>query len=108
MPARWASSRFPGKPLHPLLGKPLLQHVYERAQKCQELDDLVIATDDDRIIALAESIGAKVCRTRADHPSGTDRIAEVADQLEEATHVLNIQGDEPLLDPELVDTLARA
>ncbi|MDA7537827.1 3-deoxy-manno-octulosonate cytidylyltransferase [Akkermansiaceae bacterium] len=108
IPARWASSRFPGKPLFPLLGKPLLQHVYERAQKCGELDDLVIATDDDRIIALSESIGAKVCRTRADHPSGTDRIAEVADQLEEATHVLNIQGDEPLLDPELVDTLARA
>ena len=75
--------------------------------ECQELDEIVIATDDDRIIALAESLGAKVSRTRADHPSGTDRIAEVAEQLQEATHVLNIQGDEPLLDPALVDTLAR-
>jgi len=108
IPARWASSRFPGKPLFPLLGKPLLQHVFERALKCAELDDLVIATDDDRITALAQEIGAKVCRTRADHPSGTDRIAEVAHLLDSATHVINIQGDEPLLDPDLVDTLARA
>ncbi|MEN8695037.1 MAG: 3-deoxy-manno-octulosonate cytidylyltransferase [Akkermansiaceae bacterium] len=107
IPARWASSRFPGKPLHPLLGKPLLQHVIERARLCTELDDLVVATDDDRIIALCESLGAKVSRTRSDHPSGTDRIAESAEQFPNATHVLNIQGDEPLLDPALVDTLAR-
>ena len=107
IPARWASSRFPGKPLHPLLGKPLLQHVFERATLCTELDELVIATDDDRIAALCKTIGAKVIHTRSDHPTGTDRIAEAAEQCEAATHVINIQGDEPLLEPELVDTLAR-
>ena len=107
IPARWASSRFPGKPLHPLLGKPLLQHVFERAILCSELDELVIATDDDRIAALCKTIGAKVIHTRSDHPTGTDRIAEAAEQCEAATHVINIQGDEPLLEPELVDTLAR-
>ncbi|HAN82625.1 MAG TPA: 3-deoxy-manno-octulosonate cytidylyltransferase [Verrucomicrobiales bacterium] len=107
IPARWASSRFPGKPLHPLLGKPLLQHVFERASLCAELDELVIATDDDRITALCKTIGAKVIKTRPDHPSGTDRIAEAAQQCEAASHVINIQGDEPLLEPKLVDTLAR-
>jgi 3-deoxy-manno-octulosonate cytidylyltransferase (CMP-KDO synthetase) len=107
IPARWASSRFPGKPLHPLLGKPLLQHVFERASLCAELDELVIATDDDRITALCKKIGAKVIKTRPDHPSGTDRIAEAAQQCEAASHVINIQGDEPLLEPKLVDTLAR-
>ena len=108
IPARWASSRFPGKPLFPLLGKPLLQHVFERASQCTELDELVVATDDDRIVALCEKIGACVVVTRDDHPSGTDRIAEAAAQCQAATHVLNIQGDEPLLDPDLVDTLAAA
>ena len=107
IPARWASSRFPGKPLHPLLGKPLLQHVFERATLCTGLDELVIATDDDRIAALCKTIGAKVIQTRSDHPTGTDRIAEAAEQCEAATHVINIQGDEPLLEPALVDTLAR-
>ncbi|MEN8869815.1 MAG: 3-deoxy-manno-octulosonate cytidylyltransferase [Akkermansiaceae bacterium] len=107
IPARWASSRFPGKPLHPLLGKPLLQHVFERASLCSELDQLVVATDDKRIAELCEGIGAKVISTRTDHPTGTDRIAEAANQCKAATHVINIQGDEPLLDPELVDTLAR-
>jgi 3-deoxy-manno-octulosonate cytidylyltransferase (CMP-KDO synthetase) len=106
IPARWASSRFPGKPLHPLLGKPLLQHVFERATLCSELDELVIATDDGRIAALCKTIGAKVIHTRSDHPTGTDRIAEAAEQCEAATHVINIQGDEPLLEPELVDALA--
>ena len=108
IPARWASSRFPGKPLHPLLGKPLLQHVFERASQCCELDELVIATDDDRISQLCVDIGARAIQTRDDHPSGTDRIAEAAASCEEATHVINIQGDEPLLEPDLVDTLARA
>ncbi|YCM46783.1 3-deoxy-manno-octulosonate cytidylyltransferase [Verrucomicrobiaceae bacterium 227] len=108
MPARWASTRFPGKPLFPLLGKPLLQHVFERASQCSELDELVVATDDERIVTLCEEIGARVVITREDHPSGTDRIAEAASQCQAATHVINIQGDEPLLDPDLVDTLAAA
>jgi 3-deoxy-manno-octulosonate cytidylyltransferase (CMP-KDO synthetase) len=80
---------------------------FERASRCQELDELVIATDDDRIAAFCQTIGARTIRTRADHPTGTDRIAEAAAQCHSPTHVINIQGDEPLLDPELVDTLAR-
>lgn len=71
------------------------------------MDELIVATDDDRIIELCEAIEARVIRTRADHPTGTDRIAEAADALDDATHVINIQGDEPLLDPALVDTLAK-
>ena len=106
IPARWASSRFPGKPLHPLLGKPLLQHVYERASLCQNLDSLLIATDDERIAGLCQKINAPYTLTRPDHPSGTDRIAEAAQATPDATHYLNIQGDEPLLDPVLVDELA--
>lgn len=107
IPARWASTRFPGKPLHPLLGKPLLQHVFERASQCQELDELLIATDDQRIADLCQEINAPFTLTRSDHPTGTDRIAEAAATCQDATHVINIQGDEPLLEPALVDTLAR-
>ena len=77
-----------------------------RASLCRELDDLIIATDDDRIATLCENIGAPVVLTHDNHPSGTDRIAEAANQCPDATHVINIQGDEPLLDPDLVDTLA--
>lgn len=88
------------------MGKPLLQHVYERASLCRELDELLVATDDERISALCEEIGAPVALTRNDHPTGTDRIAEAASHSPGATHVINIQGDEPLLDPDLVDTLA--
>jgi len=109
IPARWASSRFPGKPLHPLLGKPLLQHVCERAALCQELDEIIVATDDSRIAELAENLGVKVAFTREDHPSGTDRIAEAitkAENTEDVSHVINIQGDEPLLNPALVDQIA--
>ncbi|MGB0328375.1 MAG: 3-deoxy-manno-octulosonate cytidylyltransferase [Akkermansiaceae bacterium] len=106
IPARWASSRFPGKPLHPLLGKPLLQHVLERAAQCEELDDLIVATDDSRIADLCRSLNARFVETRPDHPTGTDRIAEAATQAGEASHLINIQGDEPLLDPSLVDQLA--
>lgn len=89
------------------MGKPLLQHVFERAQQCRELDELVIATDDSRIADLGKQIGAQVVITHPDHPSGTDRIAEAAKECGDATHVLNIQGDEPLLDPSLVDALAQ-
>ncbi len=108
IPARWASTRFPGKPLHPLLGKPLLQHVYEQAADCQHLDGLLVATDDERIAACCEKIGAPHVMTRDDHPSGTDRIAEAALACPGASHFINIQGDEPLLDPALVDELVQA
>jgi 3-deoxy-manno-octulosonate cytidylyltransferase (CMP-KDO synthetase) len=106
LPARWGSSRFPGKPLHLINGKPLIQHVWERCSKCSRLDDLLIATDDERIFAAAEGFGARAAMTSPDHPTGTDRIAEAIRSLPDITHVVNIQGDEPLIDPELIDELA--
>ncbi|MBT8045068.1 MAG: 3-deoxy-manno-octulosonate cytidylyltransferase [Verrucomicrobiae bacterium] len=108
IPARWASTRFPGKPLHPIGGKPLIQHVWERCQACSKLDDVVIATDDPRILTVATGFGAKAVMTSADHPTGTDRIAEAAVQFPDADYLINIQGDEPLIDPALIDQLATA
>ncbi len=106
IPARWASSRFPGKPLFPLCGKPLLQHVFERASQCQKLSAIVVATDDERIREAAEGFGATVAMTSPEHPTGTDRIAEAAAQFPQASHLINIQGDEPLIEPALIDQLA--
>jgi 3-deoxy-manno-octulosonate cytidylyltransferase (CMP-KDO synthetase) len=102
IPARFASSRFPGKALAPLAGKPMLQHVYERAQRSRYLHDLLVATDDERIAAAVREFGGRVRMTRADHPSGTDRLAEVA-ASEIAALYVNIQGDEPLIDPDAID-----
>ncbi|MEM1084172.1 MAG: 3-deoxy-manno-octulosonate cytidylyltransferase [Verrucomicrobiota bacterium] len=106
LPARWGSSRFPGKPLHEIAGKPLIQHVWDRCSACSRLDGLLIATDDERIFAAAEAFGARAVMTSPDHPTGTDRLAEAVLSVSEATHVVNIQGDEPLIDPALVDELA--
>jgi 3-deoxy-manno-octulosonate cytidylyltransferase (CMP-KDO synthetase) len=108
IPARWGSSRFPGKPLHLIGGKPLVQHVWERCGECGLLDGIVVATDDARIFAACEGFGAQVVMTRAEHPTGTDRIAEALAGLPRASHVINIQGDEPLIDPHLIDALAAA
>ncbi|BCU77483.1 3-deoxy-manno-octulosonate cytidylyltransferase [Luteolibacter sp. LG18] len=108
LPARWGSSRFPGKPLHLLAGKPLIQHVWERCLGCTKLDELYVATDDDRIRDAVLSFGGKVLMTSPDHPTGTDRLAEAVKALPQATHVINIQGDEPLIDPALIDDLAAA
>lgn len=108
IPARWASTRFPGKPLALIAGKPLLQRVWEQCCRAKKLDRLIIATDDIRIAEAAFDFGAEVAMTRSDHPSGTDRLAEVAKNLPDADAVLNIQGDEPLIDPALIDRLARA
>jgi 3-deoxy-manno-octulosonate cytidylyltransferase (CMP-KDO synthetase) len=102
IPARFASSRFPGKALAPLAGKPMLQHVYERAQRSRYLHDLLVATDDERIAAAVRQFGGRARMTRTDHPSGTDRLAEVASS-EIATVYVNIQGDEPLIDPDAID-----
>ncbi len=107
IPARYASTRFPGKMLHPLCGKPLIQHVWERVSLSKELDEVIIATDDIRIAEVAFNFGAKVSMTRADHPSGSDRVAEVAAKLKNATHILNIQGDEPSIHPKLIDALCK-
>jgi 3-deoxy-manno-octulosonate cytidylyltransferase (CMP-KDO synthetase) len=106
IPARYASTRFPGKPLHPIAGKPLIQHVVEQCQKAAALREVIVATDDERIAVVAK----KFCRvemTRADHPSGSDRIAEVANRLQ-CDAVVNIQGDEPLIDPAVVNAVAEA
>jgi 3-deoxy-manno-octulosonate cytidylyltransferase (CMP-KDO synthetase) len=107
IPARFASSRFPGKALAPLAGKPILQHVYERASHARYISKLIIATDDDRIAKVARSFGAQVQMTRPDHLSGTDRVAEVASS-DHAQVIVNIQGDEPLIDPGAVDAAALA
>ncbi len=108
IPARWGSTRFPGKPLHLIAGKPLVQHVWERCLECRELTRTTVATDDERIAAAVEAFGGHATMTRPDHPSGTDRAAEVASAFPEMSHIINIQGDEPLIDPGLIDSLAAA
>jgi len=107
IPARFASTRLPGKPLLDIAGKPMLQHVYERALDCGA-EEVVIATDDARIQAAAQAFGAEVCMTSAEHRSGTERLAEVAAQRGWAADamVVNVQGDEPLLPPDLITQVA--
>jgi 3-deoxy-manno-octulosonate cytidylyltransferase (CMP-KDO synthetase) len=108
LPSRWGSTRFPGKPLHLIAGKPLIQHVWERCQQCTGLDEVIVATDDARIRDAVIAFGGKVAMTSPDHLTGTDRIAEAAQAVPQATHIVNIQGDEPLIDPALIDELAAA
>lgn len=106
LPSRWGSTRFPGKPLHLIAGKPLIQHVWERCKQCSKLDEILVATDDLRILDAVIAFGGKAVMTSLDHPTGTDRIAEAARAVPQATHIVNIQGDEPLIDPDLIDELA--
>jgi 3-deoxy-manno-octulosonate cytidylyltransferase (CMP-KDO synthetase) len=108
IPSRWGSTRFPGKPLHLIAGKPLIQHVWERCQSCSGLDQVIVATDDERIVAAVTGFGGNAVMTSPDHPTGTDRIAEALRAVPQATHIVNIQGDEPLIDPALIDELAGA
>jgi len=106
LPARYASTRFPGKPLTPIAGKPLIQHVIERCQQASSLTEVVVATDDSRI----REVASKFCRvemTSPDHASGTDRVAEVIRRIP-CDAAVNIQGDEPLIDPGVIDEVARA
>jgi len=107
IPARFGASRLPGKPLLDIAGRPLIEHVWRRAL-ASGASEVVIATDDERIAATAEGFGAEVCMTRADHASGTDRLAEVADLREwpDDAIVVNLQGDEPLTPPALLDQVA--
>jgi 3-deoxy-manno-octulosonate cytidylyltransferase (CMP-KDO synthetase) len=107
IPARWGSTRFPGKPLHRIAGKPLLQHVWERCRRARALDSVIIATDDMRIAEAAFAWGAEVSLTSPVHASGTDRIAAVAAKLHGVSYIINIQGDEPLVAPSLINQLAR-
>jgi len=107
IPARYSSVRFEGKVLVDILGKPMIQHVWERAKQALVLDDLIIACDDERVANVAGEFGAKVVLTAKGHASGTDRISEVVNPLD-VRIVINIQGDEPLVHPIMIDTLAQA
>ncbi|MFN7997994.1 MAG: 3-deoxy-manno-octulosonate cytidylyltransferase [Bryobacteraceae bacterium] len=102
IPARYKSTRLEGKPLADILGKPMVQRVYENARRARTLDAVVVATDDDRIFNAVRAFGGEVVMTRADHTCGTDRAAEVAAGCH-ASIVVNVQGDEPLLDPAMID-----
>src|SRR5689334_7504217 len=102
IPARYKSSRLEGKPLANILGKPMVQHVYKRAQLARSLDDLVVATDDERIQRAVIEFGGKAVMTSAEHRSGTDRVAE-AIASDPADIIVNIQGDEPMLDPLMLE-----
>jgi 3-deoxy-manno-octulosonate cytidylyltransferase (CMP-KDO synthetase) len=106
IPARYASTRFPGKPLHLIAGKPLLQHVVEQCRKAKSLSEVIVATDDTRIWEVAQQF-CRVEMTSPDHPSGTDRIAEVVARSA-CDAAVNIQGDEPLIDPQVIDAVAGA
>lgn len=103
IPARWASSRFPGKALAMIAGRPMIERVWRQAARCATLDQIVVATDDERIAGCVREFGGEVVMTPADTPTGTDRIAIVARELPGFPLVLNIQGDEPLLEPEPID-----
>jgi 3-deoxy-manno-octulosonate cytidylyltransferase (CMP-KDO synthetase) len=106
IPARFGSTRFPGKPLALIAGKPLLQHVVEQCQRAKSLSEIIVATDDTRIWEAAQPF-CRVEMTRPEHPSGSDRIAEVAERCG-GDAVVNIQGDEPLIDPAVIDAVAGA
>jgi len=108
IPARFASTRLPGKPLKDIAGKPMIQHVYEQAQK-SAAREVIIATDDERIKTVAEGFGARVCMTAEDHVSGTDRLQEVVAQLgyQDDEVIVNVQGDEPLIPPAIIDQVAQ-
>jgi 3-deoxy-manno-octulosonate cytidylyltransferase (CMP-KDO synthetase) len=105
IPARMGSTRFPGKPLVDLMGKPMVQWVVERAQAAGIADRILVATPDDEILRACKAFGAEAVRTRADHPSGTDRLAEIAETLDAEVFV-NVQGDEPLIRPETIRAAA--
>lgn len=106
IPARWGSTRLPGKALAPICGKPLIQWVLERVSRARCLDEVMVATDDERIMEVVRRIGGVAVMTGKEHPSGTDRVAEAASRSK-AGVVINIQGDEPLIDPELIDRIGQ-
>jgi 3-deoxy-manno-octulosonate cytidylyltransferase (CMP-KDO synthetase) len=107
IPARYASERFPGKPLADILGKPMFWHVFKRASQCPQLSKTILATDDNRIVSAAKNLNVPVIKTRDDHLSGTDRVLEAAEVLNVSKDavVVNIQGDEPTLEPVMLTEL---
>jgi 3-deoxy-manno-octulosonate cytidylyltransferase (CMP-KDO synthetase) len=104
IPARFGASRLPGKPLLDLEGVPVVVRVWERARKARQISDLVVATDDNRVVEVIERAGGQAVMTRRDHPSGSDRVWEVLEH-HDAEAVINVQGDEPFLDPDILDGL---
>jgi 3-deoxy-manno-octulosonate cytidylyltransferase (CMP-KDO synthetase) len=102
IPARYASTRFEGKALADIMGRPMVQHVYERASKASLVSEVIVATDDERIASCVRAFGGRVELTSPSHETGTDRLAEVAQRLD-ADIVVNVQGDEPLIDPAMID-----
>jgi 3-deoxy-manno-octulosonate cytidylyltransferase (CMP-KDO synthetase) len=105
IPARFASSRFPGKIVASETGRPLVQHVVDQVRKCRRIDDVIVATDDQRIVSALKPFGTRCEMTDPNHPSGTDRVAEVARRITDASIIVNVQGDEPEIDPETIDQL---
>ena len=108
IPARWDSTRFEGKPLYLIQGKPLLQHTFERCKQCENISDIFIATDNEKIYETALRFNARVIMTKKEHLSGTDRVWEAVQKIPNAefSSVINVQGDEPLIDPLLIDQIA--
>ncbi len=108
IPARYASTRLPGKPLKDIAGKPMVCRVYDRAVQAGKVSYTVVATDDERILQAVTEHGGRAVMTRADHPTGTDRLAEVAETFPDVDLIVNVQGDEPLIEPGLIDELVTA
>ena len=108
IPARYSSTRLPGKPLAMIAGKPMIQHVYERACRALLPQEVVVATDSKIVADAVKGFGGKVMMTSPDHPSGTDRLAEVALSYPDIDVIVNVQGDEPMIPPEVIDKLAQA
>lgn len=102
IPARYGSSRLEGKPLADIAGKPMIQHVYERASEATGVDEVLVATDDERILSAVKAFGGKAVMTSADHQTGTDRLAEVAGSLD-SDIIVNVQGDEPMISPKMIE-----
>ena len=108
IPARYASTRLPGKPLKDIAGKPMICRVYDRASEAEKIAAAIVATDDERIYEAVRQHGGQAVMTRKDHPTGTDRLAEVAEKYPDVDLIINVQGDEPLIEPSLIDELAAA
>lgn len=108
IPARYASTRLPGKPLKDIAGKPMICRVYDRASEAEKIAAAIVATDDERIYEAVRQHGGKAVMTRKDHPTGTDRLAEVAEKYPDVDLIINVQGDEPLIEPSLINELAAA
>ena len=108
IPARYSSTRLPGKPLAKIAGKPMIQHVYERASLAKRPDQVIVATDHSLVYQTVIDFGGQAILTSPDHPTGTDRLAEVAERFPLVDLIINVQGDEPLIPPEIIDQLAEA